>query len=168
MGSCVHETRREVHLGEKVVNSLEKGLISPASSIFVFRNYLVAKGFLLSHTWGYIKTKVETIYRCFVSYNVSVLVGLLMIISLGSSGKVLQLFFFYFFFFAIQLHWCLSFLYIFGNSAFFLCLNWTLNLMATQKCIDRNGTKCCQMGWHFTIWETDHYTEKNWTQHALT
>ena len=51
MGSCVHETRREVHLGEKVVNSLEKGLISPASSIFVFtRNYLVAKGFLLSHT----------------------------------------------------------------------------------------------------------------------
>ena len=45
MGSCTHETRREVHLGEKVVNSLEKGLISPASSIFVFRNYLVAKGF---------------------------------------------------------------------------------------------------------------------------
>lgn len=123
---------------------------------------LVAKGFPL-HTWGYIKTKVETIYRCFVSYNVSVLVGLLMIISLGWSGKVLQLLIFLLFRYPITL---MSFFSLyFCNSAFFLCLNWTLNLMATQKCIDRNGTKCCQMGWHFTIWETDHYTEKNWTQY---
>ena len=79
---------------------------------------VVAQG-LLSHTWGYIKTKVETIYRCFVSYNVSVLVGLLMIISLGSSGKVLQLLLL----FRYPITLMSFFSLYFCNSAFFLSLS---------------------------------------------
>ena len=53
---------------------------------------------------------VVTIIRCFVSYNVSVLVGLLMIISLGSSGKVFPA--------PIQLHWCLLLFSLFVSFIF--------------------------------------------------